>query len=423
VTRQKSIKQYSRLQIKPNQKNSPRYGFQYRALLPLLHTASLVLFIVAMVLSPTSMAAPQQELEELRARINALQQELGRNEESKAEAVDALKESERAISDSNRKLFDLSKQLRSADSALERLQEQKKLVNAALESQKSQLGKLFYQQYLEGAPGPLKLVLNGENPQSIARKLYYYSYISRARLSVIQGLQKNLADLQDLSLQTQLQRTELEAIKVSQIDEKKRLSKEKQQRQQMLVKVSGQIKKQKNEITTLKKDENRLAKLVKNLSKLLAQRQSNKGLSNSKLPDASLHGTPFKELKGKLNLPVRGEISNTYGSMRVGSGVYWRGLFILAKAAQEVRAIASGRVVFADWLRGFGNLLILDHDDGYMSLYGNNETLYKQVGEIVRVGDTIAAVGNTGGNTESGLYFEIRYQGEPFDPLSWVSIK
>ena len=120
---------------------------------------------------------------------------------------------------------------------------------------------------------------------------------------------------------------------------------------------------------------------------------------------------------------MRGELGNRFGSPRSDSGLNWKGLFIAARPGEEVHAIAAGRVVFADWLRGFGNLLIIDHGDSYMSLYGNNETLYKQVGETIRGGETIAAVGNSGGNTDSGLYFEIRYQGKPFDPLTWVNAR
>jgi murein hydrolase activator len=120
---------------------------------------------------------------------------------------------------------------------------------------------------------------------------------------------------------------------------------------------------------------------------------------------------------------VRGELRNRFGSPREGSGLLWKGLFIAAPAGHEVKAIAAGRVVFADWLRGFGNLLIIDHGDGYMSLYGNNESLYKQVGTATRGGETVAVVGNSGGNTDSGLYFEIRHQGKAFDPLGWVNLK
>jgi septal ring factor EnvC (AmiA/AmiB activator) len=134
-------------------------------------------------------------------------------------------------------------------------------------------------------------------------------------------------------------------------------------------------------------------------------------------------GAPFEQLKGRLHVPVRGQVTERFGSPRADSGLSWRGLFIEAPAGREVKAVAAGRVVFADWLRGFGNLLILDHGDGFMSLYGNNETLMSQVGEPVRSGDTVATVGSTGGNTASGLYFELRYQGKPFDPLGWLNLE
>jgi septal ring factor EnvC (AmiA/AmiB activator) len=122
-------------------------------------------------------------------------------------------------------------------------------------------------------------------------------------------------------------------------------------------------------------------------------------------------------------LPVRGELASRFGSPRQDGGVVWKGLFIAARPGDEVRAIAGGRVVFADWLRGFGNLLIIDHGANYMSLYGYNEALFKQVGEIIRGGERIATVGNTGGHPDSGLYFEIRHEGRPFDPLTWVQRK
>ena len=146
-------------------------------------------------------------------------------------------------------------------------------------------------------------------------------------------------------------------------------------------------------------------------------------LRNERLPDDSAKAGPFERLKGHLRLPVRGELNNRFGSPRFDGGLTWKGLFITARAGEEVRAIAAGRVVFADWLRGFGNLLIIDHGGAYMSLYGNNETLYKRVGETIQGGDPIAAVGNSGGNANSGLYFELRHEGKPLDPLRWVDIE
>ena len=138
------------------------------------------------------------------------------------------------------------------------------------------------------------------------------------------------------------------------------------------------------------------------------------------MPEQSTHSGAFEVLKGRLALPVRGELVNRFGSPRPDGGPAWKGVFIMARPGDEVRAIASGRVVFADWLRGFGNLLILDHGGAYMSLYGNNEALYGRVGDEIQAGATIATVGNSGGNADSGLYFELRHQGRPLDPLSWV---
>ena len=130
----------------------------------------------------------------------------------------------------------------------------------------------------------------------------------------------------------------------------------------------------------------------------------------------------FAQLKGRLRLPTRGVVTNRFGGRRQ-EGSTWKGLFIRAAADSEVKAIASGRVVFADWMRGFGNLMIVDHGGNYLSIYGNNDSLQKQVGDSVEGGDAIAAVGNSGGNPESGLYFELRFQGEPLDPLRWVNLK
>ncbi len=138
-------------------------------------------------------------------------------------------------------------------------------------------------------------------------------------------------------------------------------------------------------------------------------------------PEAVRAGS-FSRLKGELRLPTRGVVSNRFGAARQ-EGSSWKGLFIRAPAGSDVKAIAGGQVVFAEWMRGFGNLLIVDHGGGYLSVYGNNDALVKQSGDAVRGGDVIAAVGNSGGNPESGLYFELRYQGQAMDPLKWVSLK
>ena len=123
-----------------------------------------------------------------------------------------------------------------------------------------------------------------------------------------------------------------------------------------------------------------------------------------------------------MRLPTRGSVSNRFGTTRQ-EGSNWKGLFILASNGSEVRSIAAGKVVFAEWMRGFGNLMIVDHGGGYLSIYANNESLLKNVGEEARLGEVIATVGNSGGNPESGLYFELRHQGRPLDPMAWVGAR
>ncbi len=358
----------------------------------------------------------------MRDRIDALQQRLAAAEETKSEAVDSLRESERAISETNRVLRELAGQQRALAAKLGELQGQNRRAAADIDGQQARLARLLYQQYIGVQPDALKLLLNRDDPNRFARELHYLTYLARARAELIHGLRSNLGRLNELEGATRQQSAELAAIDAEQQVQRKRREAEKLARQAVLVRVSRQIEQQRREISTLRRNENRLASLVEQLSRMLARARP-EALRNERLPDASGDGNPFAQLKGRLNLPVRGELRNRFGSPREGSGLLWKGLFIAAPAGQEVKAIAAGRVVFADWLRGFGNLLIIDHGSGYMSLYGNNESLYKQVGAATLGGETVAAVGNSGGNTNSGLYFEIRHQGKAFDPLVWINLK
>ncbi len=366
--------------------------------------------------------AQKEELRQLRGRIEALQKRLASAEETKNETADALRESERAISAADRALHELAGQQREINTRLAELRFQARRVSGDIESQQTRLARLLYQQYLGMQPDALKLVLNREDPNRIARDLHYLTYLARARADLIRGLRANLGRVTELARDTRSRSADLAAVRNEQQAQRKRLESEKRARRQVLVKVSRQIEGQRREISTLRRDENRLAKLVEQLGQMLARTPPD-AVRNERLPDAAGDGSPFAQLKGQLSLPVRGELRNRFGSPREGSGLAWKGLFIAAPAGEEVKAIAAGRVVFADWLRGFGNLLIIDHGGGYMSLYGNNESLYKQVGDAASGGETVALVGNSGGNPDSGLYFEVRHQGKVFDPLGWVNLK
>lgn len=395
----------------------------------------LLLVDLCGVLSSAAAAQSNQDnkrqLRDLQGRITTLQKDLAQKESSKNEAADALRDSERAISDIQRQLAKLAKQRQNVQTQLAQLQLQSAQLEQQISLKQEQLGQLIYHQHLTGREEHLPLLLKQQDPNALMRKLHYYGYLVRARSEHIDSLRDQMQELDALTQESLSKQRKLERIQQAQLSQKTRLKQEKTKRAALLAKLSEAIEQQRNEITKLRQDEQRLTELIAQINKLLAQRkaaaaakQSSKSprLRNEQLPDASKQRGAFASLKGKLRLPVRGELVNRFGSPREGS-VKWKGLFIRARGGNEVKAIANGQVVFADWLRGFGNLLIVDHGSDYMSLYGNNEAIYKRVGDKVKTGDTIAAVGNSGGNAETGLYFELRYQGKPFDPLTWAKIE
>lgn len=377
------------------------------------------------VASPPAAAQTEQkaELEELRNRIEALQKELEKSEVSRSEAADALRESERAISKANRRLFELANERKSVNGEISQLREQAQGLEARIASERQSLAALIHRQYLAGQPESLRLMLNRQNANETARQLHYLGYVSRARAELIGSLRSNLDRLNSLTEQVRVESDRLRQLEHEETKQKKTLEKQKRARTGVLAKAADDIARQRKEISKLKADEQRLTELIRKLAEEAEKRRKRARLRNQSLPDASANSSAFAKLKGKLRLPVIGELTNRFGQPRADSGLSWKGLFIAAKEGDVVKAIAPGEVVYADWLRGFGNLLILDHGAGYMSLYGNNEALYKRVGDQLSAGDTIAAVGNSGGNENSGLYFELRHQGRPFDPMPWVRLK
>jgi len=383
----------------------------------------LTLFFCGLAIFSSAYADQQDELENLRKRIATMQREMNKTSESKSEAADSLRESERAISNINRTLAQLAAKQYAEDIKLGYLQTRQQKLIENMAGQQGLLGKLLYQQYLGGKQEYIKLLLNNQDPNQVVRDLQYYQYIARGRAIWLATLRFDLAELDAASKATLEKRAELASLRKEQAVQKNNLKKEQSARQRMLVKVSKQLRQQRREISHLQRDENSLSQLVDKITKMLSQPNTQTLFRNDKLPDNRFDGSPFNQLKGKLTLPVRGEVTNHFGAKRPDSSVHWKGLFLRAPSGQAVKAIAAGQVVFADWLRGFGNLLIIDHGNGYMSLYGNNETLYKQVGDVLRGGDTIATIGNSGGNENFGLYFELRHESKPLDPIKWLATK
>ena len=366
-------------------------------------------------------SADKAELDALHSRIEALKRNLADAEENRTEAGDALRASEQGVSEANRVLHNIGMQQRAVRADLIRVGEQSSALEAGIAAQQSQLGQLLAMRYASGQQDYLRLLLSGRDPNQTARNLHYYSYISRAQADFIRALRMNLDGLAQLAREARGKSAELAGLEAQQRVGRKELLAQQAERRKVLAKLSKEIRSQSREIKSLERDEARLSRLVEELGKMIAP--STTGRRNEKLPETGVDARAFASLKGKLRLPTRGELINQFGTPRSDSGLTWKGLFIRSGSGQEVRAVAAGRVVYAEWMRGFGNLMIIDHGQSYLTIYGNNEALLKQVGDAVRTGDTVATVGNSGGNADSGLYFEIRYQGKAFDPLRWVSLK
>lgn len=382
--------------------------------------AKLFLASALIALCP-AYAADKADLETLRGRIEALKKNLAGAEENRSEASDGLRASEHGVSEANRMLHNIGAQQRAARADLARVGQQARGLEADIASQQSQLGQLLALRHASGQQGYLRLLLSGRDPNQTARDLHYFGYISRAQADFIRALRKNLAGLAQLAREAAGKSAELAALEAQQREGRKELLAQQAERRKVLARLSTQIRSQRREIKSLQRDEARLSRLVAELGKVISP--SGTGKRNEKLPESGRDAGVFAALKGKLRLPTRGELINRFGTPRSDSGVKWKGLFIRSASGEEVRAVAAGRVVFAEWMRGFGNLMIIDHGQSYLTIYGNNEALLKQAGDAVKIGDAVATVGNSGGNPDSGLYFEIRHQGKAFDPLRWVSLK
>ncbi len=422
-------------------------------MLKLAGRRTLTVFLIGLILSsPITLAAnksekPKEKLNNIHERIESLTKELGKTKEAHADAADALKDSEKAISETNRKLFELKQAEKKHSESLQELQSQKSGIENTIEGQKNQLSKQIYQQYLDGQQNYLQVLLQQQDPSTISRQLQYFSYISRARQFLISDMQSNLGRVTKLNEETANSLKEVVTLKTKQDSERKNLESQKQAHSKVVEKLSSQISVQRHEIEKLKRDEKSLSQLVERLARSPQPKPKkpsspNQSVSrepgnevetesapkrplatNESLPSNAFDGSNFESLRGKLNLPVKGEVTNKFGNSRQDTGLTWKGLFIKSNEGNEVKSVASGRVVFADWMRGFGNLIIVDHGGGYMSLYGNNQALLRKMGDTLKGGDTIASVGNSGGNDTAGLYYELRSRSKPFDPMSWSVLR
>lgn len=406
----------------------------------------------------------EQERAELRKKLSALKSDIAKTEKAHGHAADALAASEAAISNANRALRDLAAEQRRTEQTLTLLNQDQQQLEAAVAQQRRRLEKMLREQYVAGHDDRVRLLLSGDNPNCMARELRYLGYVSAEQTRAIGKLQDDIAAIETTKADAEEARAALEDIADEQREQKALLEKEKGRRQALVAQLSDKLGAQRKEAGSLARDEERLSSLVGRLATLIAQqrkaeqeearrreraraeaaareraqaaagarkddspRAAQAPKAASRRPEAAPaeppappDGAAFAALRGKGKLPVNGELAATYGAKRV-DGPSWKGIFIRAAEGSEVHATGAGEVIFADWMRGFGNLLIVDHGGEYMSIYGNNQSLLKRPGDRVKAGESVATVGNSGGNEHSGLYFEIRHQGRAIDPLAWIN--
>jgi septal ring factor EnvC (AmiA/AmiB activator) len=356
------------------------------------------------------------KLEKLREQIQSLREELSSDQAHKKDLQSQLRNTEIQIGKVTALLRGLHRQLRRQKRDLNKLQGQRKTLNSQLQVQRVHLAQQSRSAYDIGQQEYLKILLNQQDPAAVSRTLTYYDYFHRARLKRIKSIDTRLATLRTVEQKIREKSAQLEKNQTEQTKEKEGLQQTQDERGKILAKLNAQIQAKGARLSQMLENQRRL----QNLLTKLAEEPSG---STPELNTEQGELKPFASLRGKLPWPSRGRLANRYGSSRKIGRLRWQGLLIKAPEGTDVTAISNGRVAFADWLRGFGLLIIIDHGNGYMSLYGGNQSLYKEVGDWVEAGEVIASVGNSGGNKDSALYFEIRHNGKPTNPLKWCKNK
>lgn len=350
------------------------------------------------------------ELKALRERIKTIEHKLDRARREESQLSQSLRDVESRLSDTTRELEDTEKKLDEQQARLTQLHQDKERLKEKLGRHRDSLSRYLRTAFMLGRQESIKLVLNQEDPQRLGRTLAYYHYLGKARADAIEQARTALAELAGVETAIQAQVSALDATRERHRRQQRALGAQRAERTEVLGQLRRQIKDDKGRLSEMEQDEARLQQLLEDLRRALADVQH-----------LDVRQKPFKDLRNQLPWPVAGKLTNRFGERREVGGMRWRGVFIAANSEQQVRSVSRGRVAFADWLRGFGLLIIIDHGDGYMSLYGHNQALYKEVGDWVEDGEVVATVGDTGGVLDTGLYFELRHDGQPIDPLKWCA--
>ncbi len=350
----------------------------------------------------------EQELQQLKVKIKSLRSELDKVRTLHDKVRQELRATEISISKRVKNLNQLKRKLRRQNKRLRQLQAQRRALTKDLSMQRNLLGQQVRTAYTIGKQEYLKLLLNQENPNAIGRVLTYYDYFNQARSERIDTSTKTLRSLAQIKKRINKENKTLQHLKQQQLIEKKNLEAGYQARAIVIARLSKDIESKDGALQQMLANEKQLERVLNVITDSMPEILTEPGKHKA-----------FATLKGKLYWPALGTVKNLFGKPRKTAKVKWNGVLIKARQGNNVRAISHGRVAYADWLRGYGLLIIIDHGDGYMSLYGHNENIRKETGDWVDEGEIIGSVGNTGGQAKAGLYFEIRKNGKPTNPKIW----
>ncbi len=374
-----------------------------------------VLPVVILCLAAASAAAAAEpdaqraRLEGLRAEIAALQAEIAQKRGTHGGLTGELRAAEQSIAAAARQLRRVEGELARQGERLRGLRQERAAREQTLQGHHATLAAQARAAYAMGRQERLKILLNQQDPARLSRAMIYYEYLSAARARAIAAIGEDLERLAGTEREIRREEARLDALRAEQVAELARMEAAQQQRKTLVGALGRELADQGRQLDRLQADERDLETLLRRLEQALAD-----------VPAEQTQAAAFRDLRGRLPWPARGRIVQSFGTPRLGS-LSWDGVMIAATEGEEVRAVHHGRVAFADWLRGFGLLLIVDHGDGYMTLYGHNQTLFKEAGDWVDVNEPVALVGSSGGRDRSGVYFGIRHQGRAVDPVRWCA--
>ena len=351
----------------------------------------------------------EQALRKLREDIKSLQTNQNKNRSKLSDEQKALKEADLAINQSNKRLRTTRSSLSGSRQTLKQLNRREKTLSADKALQQKALTQQIRAAYMNGNQEYVKMLLNQEDPAKVARSFAYYDYLNKARSEKIVSLKATIEELAEVIQDKAVEQQRLEELLAKQEAENKNLTSLKNRRQKVVSQLRRQVISDDKKLQEWQANELDLVSILDALKQQVAKI----------IPEQALTG--LSKLRGKLNWPVNGKLSERFGVRREGSQARWSGILIASSAGREIQSIHHGRVVFSDYLRGFGLMTIIDHGDGYMSLYGHNEALFKSAGDWVEAGERIAMVGQTGSYPETGLYFEIRHKSKAVNPMRFIA--